>query len=325
MKKTVLGILVLIVTVFSLWLVSRRSSLPDRDPVPPPPQDRPQEQAIPATSTNETPAPGTPEASRPPLAEPAKTETTELTPAETNNTRPATPDTDIQEDHNKGQAPQTTTPSASAEDQAESPGMGLLSDTGETTENRLDDPQEAMVKASNVPKGKRQTSAPAPPQHEGAKGSSGDLPYSVLLETFDNLDNAKKGIALYAGKGISAYVVKVDLGTAGIKYRLFCGSFATEGAARGFIGARSLRGKLIKHTPFTAVVGKFNDHQGLSEAMEKAKATGAFPYVLGPATGTFHLAVGAFYTREGADNQCRELASSGLSCSVERRSTAPKW
>ena len=199
--------------------------------------------------------------------------------------------------------------------------MGLLTDTGETEANRLDNPRAAMVKVSAIPKGRRQTAMPAPSRQEGATGSSGDLPYSVLLETFDNPDNAQKGMALYAKKGISAYAVKVDLGTAGIKYRLFCGSFASEGAARGFVEARSLRGKLVKHTPFTAIVGVFNDPQGLSGAMEKVKAAGASPYVLGSADGPLQLAVGAFYTRDGADNQCRELASSGVSCVVERRAT----
>lgn len=320
MKKTVLGILVLIVTLASLWVVSRRSSLPDRGNAPPPPENRTPVQAMPATDSNQPTAPETPEASPPPLAPPPTAATVEAPPAEASDDRPASPDIAIPENPEQGQASEPIIPPASADDQPEPPGMGLLTDTGETAENRLDNPQAAMVKVSTNPKGKRQTTTPAPLRQEGTKDSSGDLPYSVLLETFDNPDNAQKAVALYAGKGISAYAVKVDLGSAGIKYRLFSGSFASEGAARGFINARSLRGKLIKHTPFTAVVGVFNDRQELNQSMEKTKAAGAFPYVFGPANGPFQLVVGAFYTRDGADNQCRELVSSGLSCSVERRS-----
>lgn len=209
------------------------------------------------------------------------------------------------------------------------PGMGLLTDTGETEENRVDNPQAAMVKAVSRPTRvaptakKRRVLAPALPGEEGGY-ASGDLPFSILLETFDNPENAKKGVALYAARGIEAHAVKVDLDPAGIKYRLFCGTFASDQTAKAFIAAHSLSGKLVKHTPFTAVLGSFADQTVLREVIDKATAIGTFPYVLGAEAGAGPVVVGAFYTRDGAERQCRELTAAGLPCVVARRSTTPR-
>ena len=201
------------------------------------------------------------------------------------------------------------------------PGMGLLTDTGETEANRVLDPNAAMVRPTA--RAKKTASPPVsrePKRQETAK--AGALPYSILLETYDNAENARKGMAFYQDRGLQAFAVRVDLGGDGIKHRLFAGSFATAEEARAVIAHYRLSGKMAKRTPFTAHIGVFDQAQALEEAKRKAAAAGLTAYSLGAAGGPAHLFVGAFYTREGAIRQCREIEAAGLPCTATERTTA---
>lgn len=203
------------------------------------------------------------------------------------------------------------------------PGMGLLTDTGETEANRVLDPNSAMVR----PTARAKKTASPPVSREPRrpeKVKAGALPYSILLETYDNAENARKGLAFYQGKGLQAFTVRVDLGGDGIKHRLFAGSFATAEEARAMIASHRLSGKMVKRTPFTALVGVFDQAAAMDEAKRKAAAAGLAAYSVGAAGGPAHLFVGAFYTQEGAERQCRDLQAAGLPCTVTLRAASSR-
>jgi hypothetical protein len=331
MKNIVAGILVFCVVLATLWAISQYRRGANQDQFPPPANRLEQPELQRAESAQPTAA--IPPANEDRVAlSPESTDAASASASETDSEPPAPPlappPIGEHNDQREGDGPASpndhnTRPSA---------GWGLLTDTDETEENRLDDPNAAMVRASTNPKKYRPVPPKIPTQpvakvnhrETGSIIPAGDLPFSILLETYDNPENARKGVALYEQKGIAAYVVKVDLGSAGIKYRLFGGTFATEKAAQDSINTRSLRGKPIKHTPYTAIIGVFDNRQELAAAINTISTTAAFPYVLGPPTGPFHLVVGAFYTQDGAEAQCRELIASQLNCTVARRSLAKR-
>lgn len=149
----------------------------------------------------------------------------------------------------------------------------------------------------------------------------GEYPFSILLETFDALDTAQKSISIYEKRGISAYWVKVDLGTKGIKYRLFTGFFPTTGSAQLFLDKHQIKAKPIKATYHAALLGSFRDLGKLNKLSLQTRKTGVVPYILSTAQGTAFLYVGAFYTYAGANAQCSELRKSGLPCTTVKRST----
>jgi hypothetical protein len=151
----------------------------------------------------------------------------------------------------------------------------------------------------------------------------GTYPFSILLETLDEPATAQQAIALYRKQGIASFWVKVDLGKAGLKYRLFSGMFPTEAAAQTFLDQHHLTGKFVKNASYTAKIGFFHDQKDLALMFIKTAEAGVFPYVMGMEKGPFHLYVGAFYTADGADNQCRELIGKGLPCKAVTRSTLP--
>lgn len=152
----------------------------------------------------------------------------------------------------------------------------------------------------------------------------GTYPSSILLDTLDKWSNAQQAIASYRKQGIAGYWVKVDLGDLGVKYRLFTGIFPGEAEAKRFLAASRLPGKLIKTTPYAALIGTFREQKDLAVTFTQCTEAGVFPYILGTGNGPFWLYVGAFYTHAGADSQCLELTGKGLPCRAVRRATLPQ-
>ncbi len=208
--------------------------------------------------------------------------------------------------------------------------FGLLTDTGETEENQVLDPQ-SMQTVMVAPRQRAQR-AKAPAARQRVKRLAdqaitvvpeGTYPFAVLLETFDKQATAEHAVALYRGQNLVCYWVKVDLGSLGVKYRLFTGFFPSQAAAQTAISRHRLAGKPAKQTMYAARLGIFQDTHELASALAKTAAAGVSPYILGTAKGSYFLYVGAFYTAGGAENQCRDLAAQGLPCQPAIRSTLP--
>lgn len=256
------------------------------------------------------------------VTEPSAATKIEAEPTPADKTPPSPPATVLPVPAESQPRPTTT--------QYPSEGSGLLTDTAETAENQLMEPQSTQVAAA-FPKLARKTGrapAAARPAKETinleiATTPQGTYPFSILLETLNEQETAQQAIALYRNKGLAAYWVKANLGAAGVKYRLFTGMFPTETAAQTFRNMQHLTGKPIKNTAYAAQIGVFRDTKELAVAFVKTSETGVFPYILGTENGPFFLYVGAFYTTAGAESQCRELLGIGFPCKVVTRSTLP--
>jgi|GEM_PF-2926224 len=208
--------------------------------------------------------------------------------------------------------------------------LGLLTDTGETEDNGIFEPQSTQVQPTLPRKAvKKVERPPAETIIEEAAGlqitilPEGNYPFSILLDTFDKQANAQQAVALYRKRGFAGFWVKIDLGNSEVKYRLFTGIFATEAAAQTFRAQHHLNAQRVKNALYSCRIGTFHDKKELVLAFAKTAEAGVFPYVLGKESGPFFLYTGAFYTADGAENQCRELADKGLSCKAVLRSTLP--
>ena len=208
--------------------------------------------------------------------------------------------------------------------------LGLLTDTGETEDNGIFEPHSTQVQPTLPRRAiKKVERPPAETIIEEAAGlqitvvPEGRYPFSILLETFDKQANAQQAVALYRKRGLASFWVKADLGTAGVKYRLFTGMFTTEAAAQAFRAQHHLNAQRVKNALYSSQIGTFHDKKELSLAFAKTAEAGVFPYVLGKEGGPFFLYTGAFYSADGAENQCRELVDKGLPCKAVLRSTLP--
>lgn len=227
--------------------------------------------------------------------------------------------------------PPQETPAALTNERQPPALIGLLTDTGETEENQMVDPYYPQVKRAprkqpdTVPQQKpmKKTVAKEENGMEMVHLPVGSHPFSILLETLSQHSNAQQAISFYKKKGLTCYWVKVSLDDEGDKYRLFTGAFATEAEAKNALAKHHLTGKSVKKTPYAARIGIFSNKEELATTYKKTAATGVVPYVLGTADENFFLFVGAFYTAEGANSQCRELVDKGLPCQAVSRSTLP--
>jgi hypothetical protein len=338
MKKAFAGLLVLCAVIVTLLAVFNidlliTSQVPNRHEIPAQPIEN-----IPAEMNDRV---GTPQAVETAIPDPALAILAEPPAAASNTpiiaaeelTTPAKDPEPIPE-NNMSPRPETESNSGQAGSQPTlnipKSGLGLLTDTGETVENQILDPQSTQVQPTIAKKSKREVKG-SPGESKTEKTvdleiailPEGHYPFFILLATFDKQTNAENAVALYRKQGLTTFRVKVNLGNSGVKYRLFTGMFSSEGSAQTFLTQHRITGKPIKNASYTAQIGVFHDKKELAKAFVKTAETGVFPYILATEKGPFFLYVGAFYTPGGAENQCRELVAKGLSCQAVCRSTLP--
>jgi hypothetical protein len=144
-------------------------------------------------------------------------------------------------------------------------------------------------------------------------------PYSVYLGSYKTLDRAKKDTARHQGQGVNAYWVKVDLGEKGIWYRVFAGHFRTEKEAGAFLKNKRLKDAVVKRLRYSNLIGVFSSKKELERRSALLSQMGYGTYVLEARNGKFQLYSGAFYTKVGAENHSKELASKKVSSMVVER------
>jgi len=144
-------------------------------------------------------------------------------------------------------------------------------------------------------------------------------PYSILLASFRVFEDAEKTSAKYRDKGLPTYWVKVNLGTKGIWFRVFAGSFENTDGAERIIDEFKLIGVLVKKTQYASLIGIFSSEENLHEKYKLLLEYGYSPYIIEKVKGKYYLYAGAFYTKIGADGQCSELILKGIQCQAVDR------
>ncbi|MDF1590725.1 MAG: SPOR domain-containing protein [Desulfobacterales bacterium] len=151
------------------------------------------------------------------------------------------------------------------------------------------------------------------------KARSGSYPFSIKLDSFRNLKEARSALPIYTAKGLNAYWVKVDLGTQGIWYRVFAGTYQTEEEAAAVISRSGLKNAAAKETKYAALIGVFSSRTAIDQNIVLLSDKGYSPYVIQAKDQTFFLFVGAFYTRKGAEEQVADLLTSGIQSEIMER------
>lgn len=214
-------------------------------------------------------------------------------------------------------APETETNQAIIQNQQASQAVPQEAATAPREELALDEPQQTSGSTA------QDLSAPMQPPVSTLKIyelPAGEYPYAILLNSFDSKVKAEAEGNRLAKSGIENYYVQVQLGKKGIWYRLFTGFFPTIEAANTFAQEHKLLDKPVKQTMYAAKISSSKDPKGLITPYNKALQTNTSPYVLhSQDSGDYSLWLGAFYTRAGAELQCKALIKIGLSCSAEKR------
>jgi len=144
-------------------------------------------------------------------------------------------------------------------------------------------------------------------------------PFSLLLGSFGDLQQARQAAAIYMEKGLASYWAKVELGQGQVRYRVFGGYFATADDAKQSALAYRLSPLSVKATRYAVQIGKPSQGRGDDAHDEVLQSKGFAPYTVTAADNVHVTYIGAFYTEKGARDQLAELDGLGLESRVVER------
>jgi cell division septation protein DedD len=145
------------------------------------------------------------------------------------------------------------------------------------------------------------------------------LPYSILLSSCRLPQSARRVVSDLQKTGLAPYVVKVKFENGDVWLRVLAGHYATRNEALKVKKTHHLSDAIVKKTPYANLVGSFSSEDAVKESLKRLKGLGYSPYVLKRAENRIQVMVGAFITREGAEEQQSELQSKGVSNEIIER------
>ena len=153
---------------------------------------------------------------------------------------------------------------------------------------------------------------------ESTKHESGRYPFSVCLSSFPDHEVSKKATLQYRKKGLSPYIVKVQLNK-GTWYRVYTGHFERREDADEYIAGRGLQGAKVIETPWANLIGIYSSPLECQERTKRLHDLGYFPYAVKDDDGKERLYLGAFNERERAQRMSEELTSKGIESWIVKR------
>jgi hypothetical protein len=144
-------------------------------------------------------------------------------------------------------------------------------------------------------------------------------PYSIMLSSCRLPQSARKVVSNYQKVGLAPYVVKVKFDKDDEWLRVLSGHYKTRHEALKAIQENRLSNAIVKKTPYTNLIGTYTSMNEMQANLNRIKALGYSPYYIKTHTGHFNLVVGAFVTKEGAENKKTELQSKGIQSTVIMR------
>jgi len=136
--------------------------------------------------------------------------------------------------------------------------------------------------------------------------------YTVLIASHRLADNVLREASRYRANGVDSHWVKVDLGEEGIWYRHFAGRFTGRAEALQFIQESGLAGARILAAPWAISVGEGMSPEVIGGIADMLRSNRYDGYVQEMKNGGYRLLVGAFVTKEGAENAAREITLPGI-------------
>ena len=167
--------------------------------------------------------------------------------------------------------------------------------------------------------------APAPVKSEPAKPPERartervSAPFSILLSSSRDRQNALADLLHYRRAGLTPYVVQTDLGDKGTWWRTLTGSFKSLEEASHAKKALNLADAVVVKTPFADLVGAYPSEAAAAEMAARLVKLGHFPYTVKGPKNSVQLVVGAFLVKPAAEKLQRELAAQGIASQVVQR------
>ncbi len=144
-------------------------------------------------------------------------------------------------------------------------------------------------------------------------------PYSVLLASCREPENAQAALSQYRRPGFSPYIVRTEVPKKGVWWRTLMGSFKTLQEALAAINRLKLKDAVVVKTPYANLVGEFSSEKDAAQAAEQLNQKGLHPYPVNGSSDSVLLVVGGFATSQAAESYRQELEAKGVATQVVRR------
>jgi cell division septation protein DedD len=144
-------------------------------------------------------------------------------------------------------------------------------------------------------------------------------PYSIMLSSCRLPQSARKIVSDYQKAGLAPYVVKVKFDNGDEWLRVLTGHYKTRREALKVKKEQQLSAAIVKKTPYTNLIGTFAAEESMQADFSRLRKSGYSPYVIKTQNGRYKLVVGAFVTKEGAENQRKELRAKGIQSQIIKR------
>jgi hypothetical protein len=136
--------------------------------------------------------------------------------------------------------------------------------------------------------------------------------FTVLIASHKLADNVLQEASRYRANGVDSHWVKVDLGKDGIWYRHFAGRFIGRAEALRFIRESGLAGARILAAPWAISMGEGMSPEVIGSIADMLRSNRYDAYAQEMKNGGYRLLIGAFVSREGAENAAREITLPGI-------------
>jgi cell division protein FtsN len=102
-------------------------------------------------------------------------------------------------------------------------------------------------------------------------------------------------------------------------FRVYTGFFKSRDAARKYGEKLNPVRSLVKETPHSTLIGIYRDRDAIETKTRLLNDLGYMPYAIEDQDEKYRLLIGAFVTKQGAEEQRRALESKGIQSQVIRR------
>ena len=145
------------------------------------------------------------------------------------------------------------------------------------------------------------------------------MPYSIMLASCRRPDSAQNVMNTNRRKGLTPYVVRVDLGPKGIWWRVFEGKYSSAAEASDIQSRYKLSGALVKKTPYAIQIGAFDNQTDAAAEVRRLVKLKHSPYFVPARQNKQRLLVGAFASKKGARLLAEELTARGIPNQIVNR------
>jgi hypothetical protein len=156
----------------------------------------------------------------------------------------------------------------------------------------------------------------APPPSP-AKAKS--FPYSIYLGSFKKEEALQNAVRIFREKGLSPFLVRMDLGEKGVWLRVFSGHFENQEQAEAWIKKNQIADAETKNTRYAILLGEYSSKQEAEARVRALENSGCHPYVIGVNQASLRIYSGAYYRMEDAEKELAWLAPKGVKGRIVER------